>query len=391
MIFFQGGIVKKYRTLLILIVLSLLACNNEKPVSETEILCPEKPLKGIVKLKVEKVLTIDSLIIAKEKPPVFGFLVKDKKNYIFIGSNRPETRIYQFDSSGVFLKEFLSKGEGPGELKAIHRLQHIGDSIMASSNTKTVEYDTGGNYISETRFKRLYSQITFVDKQHFIANHYRRGELNAGESKRVCSLISKSDENVIVGLLKSDRRDIGRTIIKDNEGKVELTVNLYGITPDYLSVYDLDNNSIIQCLTDESRFFIKNSKGELKKVVNRDFDRKVFNKDDMNEIMDTFVHFPDNFKNMVKKNLPKKMLAISSIKLLPKGYFAVFYYKSFDKNEICIFDKERVFQYLMEFPDDKSNIRSIFTNNGFARVETAEERDLYVEYQITNLPEIFNN
>ena len=133
---------------------------------------------------------------------------------------------------------------------------------------------------------------------------------------------------------------------------MEFTVSLYGITFDYLSVYNLDNKSIIQCLTDESRIFIKNPKGELKKIVK---------------------------------------LAISSIKLLPKGYSAVFFYKSSDKNEICVFDKEGVFQYIMGFPDDKSNIRFIFTSNGFARVETAEERDLYAEYQITNLPEIFNN
>jgi hypothetical protein len=289
------------------------------------------------------------------------------------------------------LKEFLRKGEGPGELRAIHMLQIIDNSIMVSSDIKTTEYDMNGNYISEKRLKKQYNNITFIDKQNFIANYYKIDENNNSIIRRICSIINKSSEEVSAELLKFNRENIGRLNIKDNEGKTAFTLSVSGITPDYNSIYCEENKSIYQCLTAEPQIYIKNKNGDLIKAVKRNFKGKIFSDVDKEKKIASFKRLPDDMKILLKKSFPKKLTAISELKLLPKGYFAVYFNKNFDKNEICIFNEDGTFHYIIEFPDEISSRLSIFTRNGFASIERIEDRDLCVEYKITNLPEIFND
>lgn len=366
-----------------------MSCSNEDKLEQKTMNCPGKPLQGIVKLKIEKTLTIDSLSIDNEKPPLFEFLVKDENEGIYIGSNRPEIRVYKFSPGGIFLGQFLRKGEGPGELNAIHSLQYIDNTIIVSSDTKTAKYDLDGKYISEKRFKKIYSNITFIDQEHFIANYFKIDEKNKN-MWRICSIINLSSESVKADLFKSARENIGYTNIKDNDGKIRFTVALFGITPDYRSVYNMTADSIIQCLTDDGRIYIKNQKGDLKKTIDCKFKNWRLTENDKNDVMASFTAFPEDLKNMVRKNLPGKMLAISSIKLLPKGYFAVYYNKNFAAREIRIFDKAGIFRYVVLFPEESSDRPVIFTKNGLAKVEWKEERDLYIEYRITNLAGVFD-
>lgn len=382
---------KKSLLLAFLLLLFILACNNKKEIGENVVMCPEKPLKGTVKLEIKKALTIDSLVIDDAEPPLFEFIAKDSQGNIFIGSNRPVTRVYKFGGNGQLLKEFLRKGEGPGELRALHVMQHIDNSIMVSSDTKTVEYDTDGNYISEKRLKKQYGDITFIDKQNFIANYYKTDENNDSNSRRICSIINKNSEEVVVELLKFDRENIGMTIIKDNEGKTAFTLSISGITPDYDFLFCEENKLIYQCLTSEPQLYIKTKNGDLIKTIRRNFKKRIFTKNDKDKVMAISKRLPGAWKGLLKKNFPEEMTAISEIKLLPKGYFAVSFYKNFDEYEICIFSEAGEFHQIIEFPRGLFTMSTKFTKTGFAAIEKSEDRDLYIEYKITNLPEIFDN
>ncbi|MCK5058853.1 MAG: hypothetical protein KAT34_19555, partial [Candidatus Aminicenantes bacterium] len=196
-------------------------------------------------------------------------------------------------------------------------------------------------------------------------------------------------ENETVNLLETGRKNIGKTNV--GEGEMELSISLTGITPDYISRYNASNDLIYQCLSDDPDIYIKNRNGELIKIIKTNFKNWVLTEDDKNEVMANFVRFHDDMKNMVKKNLPEKMLAIKSLQILPKGYFAVYFYKNLEEYEIRIFDKDGRFQYIVEFPKELSGRSIIFTTNGFACIEREDNRDLYVEYKITNLPVIFAN
>ena len=376
---------KKILILLIAFIILTSACNNGKKTDEKVVVCPNEPLKGTVTLKVEKTLTIDSLTVDEEKQPIFNLFMKDKNGSIYISNNYPEIAVYKFAKDGSYLKKFLSKGEGPGELRSLHFLQYVGDSIMVGSANKIIEYDLDGNYISEKRFKKHFSAITMIDKQYFIANHYK---IENDVEKRVCSIINKNDENEIGNLLETGRKNIGK--IKVGEGEMAFFLMLNGITPDYISRYNASSGLIYQCLSDKPDIYIKNRNGDLLKTVKTNFKNWVLTDDDKNVIMKDFINLPDDLRKMFKKNLPKTMLVIKSLHVLPKGYFAVYFYKNWEEHEIRVFDKDGQFQYKVEFPEELSKRPPIFTKNGFACIKKGEDRDLYVEYKITNLPGIFS-
>lgn len=381
---------KKILIMLIIFFILSIACNNGEKEDEKIIVCPDEPLKGIVKLNVEKVLTIDSLTIDKEKPPIFNTFIKDKNGSIYVSNVYPEIAVYKFAKNGDFLKKFLSKGEGPGEVKSLQFFQHINDSILVGSQNKIIEYDLDGNYVSEKRLKKQYQAITMIDKQHFIANQYKTVTNDThGNVNRTSSIINKNDEDEIVTLLETGRKNIGRTMV--GKGETAFSISLAGITADYISRYNENNNLIYQCVSDEPNIYIKKSSGDLIKTVKINFKKWILTEEDKNEVMANFVNFPGDMKNMVRKSLPEKMLAIKSLQLLPKGYFAVFFYKELEKHEIRIFDKDGRFQYIVELPKEISGRSTKFTRNGLACIERQEDRDLYVEYKITNLPEIFSD
>jgi hypothetical protein len=375
---------KKILILSIVFLVLTSACNNGKKVEGKVVMCPEEPLKGTITIKIEKVLTIDSLTVDEEKQPIFNLLMKDKNGSIYISNNYPEIAVYKFAKDGSYLKKFLSKGEGPGELRFLHFLQYVDDSIMVGSANKIAEYDLDGNYISEKRLKIQYSAITMIDKQHFIANYYK---IENNVEKRVCSIINKNDESKTVNLLETGRKNIGK--IKVGEGEMAFDLLLAGITPDYISRYNSRNGLIYQCRSDKPDIYIKNRNGDLLKIVKVNFKNWVLTKDDKNVIMKDFINLPDDLKKMFKKNLPETMLVIKSLHVLPKGYFAVYFYKNWEEHEIRVFDKDGRYQYKVEFPEELSGRSPIFTKNGIALIEQGENRDLYVEYKITNLPEIF--
>ncbi|MCK4762865.1 MAG: 6-bladed beta-propeller, partial [Candidatus Aminicenantes bacterium] len=370
---------KRLFILLIAFLMSTSACNNGKKAGEKVVVCPDEPLKGILKLKVEKILTIDSLTVDDENPPIFNGLMKDKNDSIYISNIYPGIAVYKFAKDGSFSKKFLSKGEGPGELRSLQFLQYVDDRIIMGSENKIIEYDLDGNYIAEKRLKKFYPAITMIDKQYFIATHQKTENKIV---KRICSIINKNDENEIFKLLETGRRNIGKTIV--GEGEMTLSISLAGITPDYITRYNASNDLIYQCLSDEPDIYIKNRNGDLIKIVKTNFKNWVLTEDDKNEVMKSFFRYPDDMKNMVKKSLPEKMLVIESLLLLPKGYFAVYFHKNWEEQEIRVFDKEGQFQYIVEFPEELSGRSTKFTKNGFACIEREEDRDLYVEYKITN-------
>ncbi|MCK4764462.1 MAG: hypothetical protein KAW12_19840, partial [Candidatus Aminicenantes bacterium] len=200
--------------------------------------------------------------------------------------------------------------------------------------------------------------------------------------------INKNDENEIGNLLETGRKNIGK--IKVGEGEMAFFLMLNGITPDYISRYNASSGLIYQCLSDKPDIYIKNRNGDLLKTVKTNFKNWVLTDDDKNVIMKDFINLPDDLRKMFKKNLPKTMLVIKSLHVLPKGYFAVYFYKNWEEHEIRVFDKDGQFQYKVEFPEELSKRPPIFTKNGFACIKKGEDRDLYVEYKITNLPGIFS-
>ncbi|MFB0561427.1 MAG: hypothetical protein ACETWM_09475 [Candidatus Lokiarchaeia archaeon] len=84
-------------------------------------------------------------------------------------------------------------------------------------------------------------------------------------------------------------------------------------------------------------------------------------------------------------------MAIRGLKVLPKGYLAVYRFSGFKEYEIDIFDLEGNYLYAVQVPQDISLEAAQFYDFGFATVEIREDMSVYVEYRITNLPELFQS
>jgi len=94
-------------------------------------------------------------------------------------------------------------------------------------------------------------------------------------------------------------------------------------------------------------------------------------------------------RERILKAYPNELCAIFDLKLLPKGYLAVYSIKGFESISIDLLDKNGKFQYVIEAPNDISLINAIYTNNGVYIIRVEEDRDIYIEYRIKNLSEIF--
>jgi len=88
---------------------------------------------------------------------------------------------------------------------------------------------------------------------------------------------------------------------------------------------------------------------------------------------------------------PDQLCAIRDIKCLPKGYVAVYPITGMETIEIDIYDPEGRFIYKLNQPQGLSLEEAQFLDFGFMLKEEKEDRDVYAEYRIKNLPEIFRD
>jgi hypothetical protein len=96
---------------------------------------------------------------------------------------------------------------------------------------------------------------------------------------------------------------------------------------------------------------------------------------------------------MIKKQVLESFCIIAGISLLPNEFIAVFRITGVETPfEIDIFDSEGRYLYLAKMPKGISDLEGLkFLKNGVAGLKHLEERDIYVEYKVKNLPEIFGD
>ena len=89
---------------------------------------------------------------------------------------------------------------------------------------------------------------------------------------------------------------------------------------------------------------------------------------------------------------PDILVTFKDIKILPNGYLAVYRVSGVQTYEVDIFDSEGRYVYIMEAPEGVSLEKVNFYNFGFAIKDTKEDGlEVYAEYKIKNLPDIFKN
>jgi hypothetical protein len=100
---------------------------------------------------------------------------------------------------------------------------------------------------------------------------------------------------------------------------------------------------------------------------------------------------PEQAKKKAIEQLPNTLNAISGIEVLPEGHLAVKRITGLDSVEIDIFDKNGHCIYTIILSEDIPDLRDvIFFENTIGVITELEDRNVFMEYKVKNLPSIFN-
>lgn len=357
---------------------------------------PGKPLKGELTLELEQLLEIDSLKIDRAQPPSFSeFNRSGDRIYLF---DMPQFKIFIFDDKGKPLDMFPIKGQGPGEIERVTQniLVPRNNDLWVSSDSKVMRYNRDGKFLDEIKFQKQYREVSIIDENCFIGQYFVLNQKETDEMKKrklFCAMFDR-DEKVLVNYLEGEGLG-GLPVIGRGPGGqlVKVVFVMPSIVPDIVYGLDQAGRLIYLCKNMDYVVFLKNLKGEMLRVIHREHQNKLLGKEDRKEVVDLQLFGqPPEFKNMLAENLPAHFCAILGLNPLPRGYLAVYLTAGPQKYDIDIFDPDGRYIYRLKFPAGIESPPLRFYPGGIIGiVQTIEDRDIYREYRVKNLTEIFGN
>jgi hypothetical protein len=347
------------------------------------IMNPEKPLKGEIQLDIEKTLEINPYLREEVGLGWFEF-VKDADGEVIL-FDRNDTEAQRFNSRGEYLGSLVRIGQGPGEFPKMQGFNvcFMNNQILASGARKVAKFDKKGQFLYERRLGYLPS--FFADENTFFIQERERKEKGWLEKISLVSLPSDKDgESSVIDFFQAE--DVGMIQRKDRRGGF---ADSWG-TPAISSAYDQEDQKLYVGLNTEYKIQVKNLKGETLYVIEKLYKRVKVNFEDKKNLLSWALE-RESSKWMLSA-YPDTLVAIKDIKILPKGYLAVYRVSGVKTYEVDVFDQEGRFVYIMKPPQGVSLERAKFYNFGFITREAQEdELVFYTEYEIKNLPDIFQD
>ena len=377
----------------LIFTLSLVLCCGPKETKVEKIMIngvahiinPEKPLKGTVLLEVEKTREINPYKFEEVGFRQFRFAQDDDEEVILSGINQAEA--HRFSSSGEYLGSLVQKGQGPGEFLDFRGFQvdFMNSQIWATGMYKLAQFDKNGQFIREKKLGD--NPEIVVDDNRFFVDKKR---LSPEESVQKILLIDLSPEG---------NHPKKETVFfqAENVGMIwESGPKRRGLmedwaTPYILVSYDKEKRKAYVALNTEYKIHVKNLKGETLYVIEKLHKNVKVDLDAKKDILSNYPERDESFQWMLSV-YPDTLVAIQQLKILPGGYLAVYRISGPKVFEIDVFDEEGKYLYVLKPPAGISLENAEFYDFGFAMTAmTEDEFQVYVEYKIKNLPEIFQN
>jgi len=261
------------------------------------------------------------------------------------------------------------------------RVFFMNDQIWASGAMKMAKYDKNGQFLYERRIG--YSPAVFVDENTFFIDERERTEDGWLKKISLVNLPSDKDgESSIIDFFQAENG--GMIQRKDRSGAFG---DAWG-TPDINSAYDWENQKLYVGLNTDYKIYVKNLKGKILYVIEKPYKKVKVSFEDKKNLL-SWALKRESSKWMLSA-YPDTLVAIKDIKILPKGYLAVYRVSGVKTFEVDVFNPEGRFVYIMKPPQEVSLETAKFYSFGFTIRETQEDELLvYSEYKIKNLPDIF--
>jgi hypothetical protein len=377
----------KKRIYLILMISLFICCGPKEGKVEkviidgvAHIMNPEKPLKGTVQLDIEKTRELNPYLHEDVGLRNFSF-VRDIDGEVILFDYKAEAQ--RFNRNGEYMGRLFREGQGPGEFppRRMFNACFMNGQIWATGDMKFAKYDKDGQFLYEQRID--YRPDIFVDENAFFIMERDRDE--EGSVSRVTLVNLSQDrekESTEVDFYKE--RNVGYIQRKDGDGFTDD----WGV-PDLEYAYDPENEKIYGGLNTSYKIYVKNLKGEILYVIEKPYKHVGVSMADKKELLPWAAE--DISQKWALSAYPDTLVAVKDMKILPKGYLAVYRVSGVQTYEVDVFDPEGKFVYIVKPPEGISLDDVKFYDFGFATRETQEDEFLvYTEYTIKNLPDIFD-
>ena len=347
---------------------------------------PAEPLKGAIDLEVEETLRIDPAEFEIGDFVVFDNFWKDPVGnvYLMVWKSR---NVFQFTSQGSYLGSFIRIGQGPGEFPQYSGLSldfiRAGE-IWATGGRKIARFDMERNLLGEVKLDDWYYPVKYVDENRLVAE--RRERVEEGKEMHEWTIVSyierilEGEDKILFDYFKA--KDIG-LVRKGQSAFADAWA-----TPRIHWIYDDYEKRVYTVLNTEYKISAHELAGESFFVFDKAHKNFTLNIDEKKK------HFQEEYEENWEWWMdiyPDELCALRDIKCLPKGYVAVYPITRMETIEIDIYDPEGRFIYRLNPPQGLSLEEAQFLDFGFVLKEEKEDRDVYAEYRIKNLPEIFRD
>jgi hypothetical protein len=344
------------------------------------IMNPIIPLKGSVSLELEKKLEINPY--EHEDFDLRGFnAVKDKDGEIILFEIN-DSKAQRFTGDGEYIGSFFRHGQGPGEFVPMRLLyvRFMNDQIWVTGQRKLAKFDKQGKFIDEISIGDTI--VLFVDERCYVTEKRTRKEQDTHK------------QIIIKHIKKTNEIEEGPILMEGtNLGMIRLPRGGFGDgwgTPNIEYAVDRIEKKIYLAMKTEYKIHVKNQEGQTLYVIEKPYIPIKLSNNDKEIMLESFIKRRSDQKQMYLNAYPDELMAIKKMKVLPKGYLAVYRISGLKKYVIDIFDESGKYVYLIESTEDYPLDEADFYDFGFTTVETVDDFPFHVEYRIKNLPEIFS-
>lgn len=347
---------------------------------------PADPIKGTIELELEETLRIDMAEQKAEDLFVFQRFWKGPQGNVYLYDWTKKTA-HQFDPNGNFLGAFCRIGQGPGEFSqyspfALHFIKE--GEIWAIGGSKVARFDMERNFLGETRGGDWLWDAVYMDETSFVA--MRSEHVGEGREMREWTVISYG------GMNQESQSEILHDYFRATDvGIIRVGQSAFAeewATPRVYWAYDDFNKRVYTMLNTEYKITSHELEGGSFFVFDKVHKNYPLEKDEREKyIKEKFERY--RRVEWFMQAYPKEFCAVRAIKPLPRGHLAVYSIDGVEMFSIDVYDSDGRFLYVLKPPQGVSLEHATFYDFGFALREEKEDRDIYLEYKVTNLPEIF--
>lgn len=344
---------------------------------------PASPFKDTVKLKLERIREINP----------YNFSEVGFQYYRFIRSPRGEVILYDpysaeahlFGARGRYQKSVSKLGQGPGEFLSNQGLvfHFFEDEIWGSSHRKIARFDRTGELLDEQTYDEVASMFIenrdiILDTNHHICLKSRRLEEGPRRMVVLEPLFEKKESQSFTFYQAVQEWSVRK--------KMSAYTNEWG-TPNIWFAYCPVTKRVYCALSTE--YLIHAYDLDARPIFNTGIAHKPIKIGRKEKAILIPWAAKDKKEEWALDAFPDTLASILSLHTLDGGYLAVLHILGPEKVEIDIIDPDGRYIYALQVPEGMSLEQVQFFDQGFATQETRDDYPVYVEYRITNLPDIF--